>query len=44
MFSNNAYAKLWKIEQVQGKNYYQGQISTSRKITILITAISVTLP
>lgn len=31
MFSNNTYAKLWKIEQVQGKNYYQGQISTSRK-------------
>ena len=31
MFSNNTYAKLWKIEKVKDKNYYQGQISTSRK-------------
>lgn len=31
MFANGSYAKLWKIEPVEGKNYYHGQISTSRK-------------
>lgn len=30
-FSNGSYAKLWKIEKVKGKDYYLGQISTSRK-------------
>lgn len=31
MFSNGAYAKLWDIKKVDGKNYYQGRLSTSRK-------------
>lgn len=31
MFSDGSFAKVWKVEKVEGKNYYVAEMSTGKK-------------